>query len=172
MATGVAFFGGTLTTNAYQSPSVDYFSWYGDGITGGYVKCDNTILSQSDLTICNEILFNFINKPYLFATSTTGDNDTATGPTAPYPITGSTESPLGTQINLGNVNGYPITQGAYTAFYVLGDGQAQMQPTPTTTSTTTQFDYTDFFNVFLLFGLFLYFLLIVYIVKKQLIKFL
>lgn len=60
--------------------------------------------------------------------------------------------------------------------FVIGQKQIVWNSTPvtpaTTSTTTLQFDYTDFFNVFLLFGLFVYFLLIVYIVKKQLIKFL
>jgi len=131
------FFGGILTANAYESPNSDLFSWFGDGVTGGYIWCDGTVLSPSDLTECNDILVNFVGKSFLYATSTTGDNDTATGAGSPFPITGSIESPLGNQINLADVGGYPVTASAYTNFYVLGDGEENVVPPVATTSTTT-----------------------------------
>lgn len=137
------------TVNAYESQNVDLFTWYGDGITGGYIKCDNVILSSQDLETCNDILDNFVTATFLYATSTTGDNDTATGAGQPFPILDKMQSPLGNQINLGNVNGYPIPDAPYDDFYTIGDGENNTEP-PATTSTTTVIvnspDYTNHLN--------------------------
>lgn len=164
MATGVAFFGGILQASAFTSTTTS--SKYVFNVDPQFIRCVSGA-TPDVMAYCNYILSNFATVGTVIYVSGVGLNDGVE-----FTVTQAVFAPDRWTL-IGS--GVPATQTEFVdsyGGYILSD-EAPVGPSPTSTPTTTaQFDYTDFFNVFLLFGLFLYFLLIVYIVKKQLIKFL
>lgn len=164
MATGVAFFGGILNVNAFTSTTTS--SKFVFNSDPQFIRCvsGNT---PDVMDYCNYVLSNFTTVGTVIYISGNGLNAGVE-----FTVSQSFFAPDRWTL-IGN--GVPVTQTEFIDTYngyILSD-VAPVDPAPTSTPTTTvQFDYTDFFNVFLVFGLFLYFILIVYIVKKQLIKFL
>jgi len=112
----------------------DYYAWYGPGDDTGYIYCDSGALSPGDYSACVSDLSNFTNPGTgLTVVSTTGDNDTASGPGVPYVVTSSGTVSGDFRLYITGAGGYPATAAAYAATYSI-DGIAT--PPPTSSNTT------------------------------------
>ena len=173
MAAGLAFFGGILQANAF-------------GITPDPAVFSTSTTAFTYYTNAGEYAVQFRKSGFAqqrigFLLSSDSQNGTL--------LSQSGGEPIGT-LDIVFLDNEASSDYCVTTTYlncintqtvsVIGQKQIVWNPatattttaTTTTATTSVQIDYTDFFNWFILLSFSLYFLLIVYIVKKQLIKFL